>query len=129
MLQLFTPFIKKTPVPTELINDDTFDEFSVLRFLQHDRTIDGGKDATTVDIGHQDDIGSCIAGHRNIHDIHVAEVDFGNAACTFHHDGVIAGSETVESFVDSLSQHFASLAAEILRGMLVTDGTSVENHL
>ena len=129
LFQLAASLIEEAAVTAKLIDNDALNEPAVLRFLQHDRTIDGGKDATTVDIGHQDDIGSCIAGHRNIHDIHVAEVDFGNAACTFHHDGVIAGSETVESFVDSLSQHFASLAAEILRGMLVTDGTSVENHL
>ena len=127
--QLAASFVEEAAVAPELIDNDALDALAVFRLLQHDGAKDGGKDAAAVDVCHENDISPCIAGHRHIHDIHVAEVDFGNTACTLHHDRMETGSQTVEGFMDSLPQDFAPFTAEILRGMLVADGAAVENHL
>ena len=74
-------------------------------------------------------MGSSMHRHREIHEVTVAQVDFGDAARTFHHDGVIALRQTVVCFTHCLTQFLTPLFAEIVVSMTVADGFAVEHHL
>ena len=90
IFQHLASLLKETHIPTELIDDDALDKFSVFWRLQGDAAIDGCKHPPTVDIAHQDDISLSVTGHRHIHQVAVFQIDFCDAACALHHDGVIA---------------------------------------
>ena len=64
ILKHAAPLVKESHVAAKLIDDDALDELSVLRGLQHDAAIYGGKDTAPVDIAHKNDIGPCMPRHR-----------------------------------------------------------------
>ena len=90
IFQHFPAFIKEPHVAPELIDDNAFDKLAVLWRLEHDAAINAGEDASAVYIAHQDNIGVSVASHRHVDQVPVLQVDLGNAACTLHHDGIVA---------------------------------------
>ena len=95
---------EESQVATELIDDDALDELAVFGCLQGDAAIDGGEDTPTIDIAHKDDICLRMTRHREVHEVGIPEIDLRDAACPFHHDGVIARGQTVEGCADLLSE-------------------------
>ena len=138
--------VEKTHIATKLIDNDAFDELSVLGALQHDATIDGSKHAPSVDIAHQNDICLCMSRHRHIHQIAIFQIDFCDTASTLHHNGIIAFGQTIKSIADLPTEiiiaqrnrpycAFPSLLGgvrgrlPIVVGILVADGFAVQNYL
>ena len=105
VLQHAAPLVEEAQVAPELVDDDAPDEPAVVGRLEGDAAIDGGEHAATVDVAHEYDVGSCVAGHREVHQVGVAEIEFGDAAGALHHDGIVARGQAVEGG--------AHLAAEV----------------
>ena len=133
-----TTFLKEAHVASELIDNDAFNEFPFFRTLQHDAAIDAGKDASSVDIAHEDNISLGVLGHGHIHEVAILEVYLCNTACTLHHDRVIFRCQTVEGGThlstkvkarlrDSISLH-TTLAPKVV-SVLIANGFAVENDL
>ena len=126
VLEHFTALVKQAHIATELVDDDALDKVSVLRLLQGDAAIDRGKYPTPIDVANQDYIGMGMMSHGQVYQVGVAQVDFRNAACTLHDDGIIAGSQTIESIA-----HFTAIvdvrraSAPIVIGILIADGLAV----
>ena len=97
--------VEQAQVAAELIDDDALDQLAVLLGLQGYAAVDRGEDAAAVDVANKDDVGAGMARHGQVYQVVVTEIEFRNAACALHDDGVVAGVETVESIAD--------LAAEI----------------
>ena len=85
----FSSFIEKTHVATKLIDDDTLYEFSFFFCEQHECAINGCENTASFNICNQYDRCLSILCHRHVHNIHISQVDFSNAASTLHHDGVV----------------------------------------
>ena len=122
--------VEKTHIATKLIDNDAFDELSVLGALQHDATIDGSKHAPSVDIAHQNDICLCMSRHRHIHQIAIFQIDFCDTASTLHHNGIIAFGQTIESIADLLAEvDFRCTTTPVIVGIFVADGLAIQNDL
>ena len=132
MTQVFehTPsLLEQAEVSPELVNDNTLDSGPVFRLLQQDGTIDTGKDASPVDVSHQNHVSTGISCHRHIDQIRIPQVNLRDAAGPFHHDRIIAGSQPVIGGMHGLAQDIPSLTPEIIIRIPVTDGTAVEHDL
>ena len=75
-LKHLAPLIKQAQVTTELIDEDALDQLTVCWFLQGDAPINGGEDAPTVDVGHEDHISTSMTRHRQIHEVRITEIQF-----------------------------------------------------
>ena len=81
--------LEKPYVTTELIDKNAFDAFPFIRAEQHHRTIHTGKDPAPVNVSHKDYISSRMNGHRQIHQVGITQIDFGDASGTFQHYRII----------------------------------------
>ena len=70
------PVGKQAEVAPELVDDDAFDAGPLFRPLQHDAAVDAGKHAAPVDVAHQQHVCFGMHGHRHVHQIGVAQIDF-----------------------------------------------------
>ena len=100
VLHHLPPFVEEAHVATELIDDDTLDEFSVLWCLQGYTAIDRSKHATTVYIADQNHVSLRMTSHRHIYQVTIPQIDFCNAASPFHHNGMILCCQAVERCTD-----------------------------
>ena len=100
----FSATVEEAKVTTKLIDNDSLDALSVFWCLENDAAIDGSKDTATVYVAHQNDIGIGMASHGHVDKVVVAEVDFGDRASPFHHDGVVALGEAIEGSTDLLAE-------------------------
>ena len=89
--------VEESHIASELIDNDAFDELPVFGRLQHNATINTGKDTPAVDVAYEDNVRLCMTGHRQIHQVGSLQIDFRNTACPLHDDRVIASRQAVES--------------------------------
>ncbi len=137
ILQHLATLIEEAHVATKLVDDDTFDEFSVFRRLQHNAAINGSKDTTAVNVAHKDYVSLCVTGHRHIYQIAVLQVYLRNTASALHHNGVITCCQTVKSIANLLAviggqrgrPSLHTTCAPVVVGILVADGFAVQDHL
>ena len=74
ILKHLPTFIEESHIASELVNDNTLDEFSVFRGLECDAAIYGSEDSTSVYIAHKDYISLSMTSHRKIHEVGISEV-------------------------------------------------------
>ena len=129
LLEHLPALFEEPQVAPELIDQNPFHTVPLLGAQQHHRAIDAREDAAAVDVAHQDDVGAGVHRHRDIHQVGVAQVDLGQAACTLHYHRIVAGSQPVEGGVHGLAQLGPAFLAEVVVGVAVADGPAVEHHL
>ena len=96
---------------------------------QHYRTVHTGKDPATVYIRYQNHVRTGIHCHRQIHEVYLAQVDFGDAARTFQYDGIIFLRKAVIRRTYFPAQLLASFLAEIVVCTTTADRLTVQYHL
>ena len=130
LLQHPSSLIEELHVAAELIDDNALDEPTVFWCLQHHTAIDGGEDATTVDVAYQNDVGFGMAGHRHVYQVGVAQIDFRDAARPLHHDGIELRRQTVVGRTDLCTKvNIRDASAPIIIRIAVTDRLAVQHHL
>ena len=121
--------LEQTNIPTKLIDNNPLDTSLILRTLQGNRAISTGKHTTAVNIRHQNHIRPGMTRHRHIHQITVVQIHFRDTASTFHHNRVIASSQTVVRRIHFGTQFIVSLLSEIIVRTAVTYRTPVQYYL
>ena len=124
-----TTTVEEAHIAAELVDEYAADALPVLRGLEHDGAIDGGKDAAPIDVGHQQDGSVSIARHGEVDKVYVAKVQLRDAAGALHDDGVVTRSQSVESGMHLSLQFGAAFASEVGRGVLVARRTTVQDDL
>ena len=82
--------LKQTDIASELVDDNPLYSLAFLGSEQHQRTIDAGKNTSTINITDQNNIRFGMHRHGHIHQIRIPQIDFGQATCPFKYDGIIA---------------------------------------
>ncbi len=131
VFQHAAPLVEEPHVAAELVDDDALDKPSVFRRLQGDAAIYRGEDAPSVDVAHQQHVGPGMAGHRQVYEVAVAQVDFGHAARPLHHDRVVAQGQTVEGIAHLLPEVslLSPPSPKKVIGIAVADRASVKHYL
>ena len=130
LLQHPLAILKETQIATELIDDDALDELAVFWGLKGDAAIDGGEDTPTVDIPHEDDVSLRMTCHWQVYKVGIPKVDLRDTACPLHHDGVIAGSQTIEGLTHLLPEiYVGGTTTPVIIRTLTADGLTIEHHL
>ena len=71
-----------------------------------------------------------MARHRQVHEVGIPEVDLRDTACSFHHNGIIAGSQTIESLTHLTPEiNIRTPTTPVVIGTLTANGFAVEHHL
>ena len=121
--------LEQTQVPPKFVDNYSLDALPVFRGLKDNGTVCTGKYAATVNVGHQEYIGTGMAGHRKIDQVLIAKIDLGNAAGSFKHNRIVTGCQPVVSGTDFSTKGFEAFTPEIIPGISVADGLSVQNNL
>ena len=120
---------EKTYVSPELIDKNTFDVLAFFGRKQHYRTIHTGKDSATINIRHQNNIGSGVHCHREVHEIDLPQIDFGNTSRTLQYNGIIFFRKTVIGRAHFPAQFLSSFLMKIAVRTAVADRTTIQDHL
>ena len=121
--------LKQAKVATKLIDNDSLDALAVFRRLQGHRTVGTGKHTSPVDVGYQNHIRMGMTRHGQIYQIRILQVDFRDAARSFHHHRIVTGCQAVECLVHFPAQLIPSLCPEIGIRTPVAYGLAVQYHL
>ena len=76
VLEHLPSLIEESHIASELVYDDTLDEFPVFWSLEGDAAINRSEYSTSVNISHKDYISLGMSGHRKIHEVGIPEVYF-----------------------------------------------------
>ena len=82
-------WLKDFHIPTEFIDDQTFDHLLLIFRQQLYRSIKGCKYTTTVNISHQEYRCFCHASHSHIYNIIVMKIDLCRTSGSFDHNNII----------------------------------------
>ena len=131
IFQHLAAFGEKAQVAAKLVDDDALDELPVFFRLQGYTTIDGSEDASAVYIAYQYHVGIGVACHGEVDEVGGPQVEFADAACTLHHDGVVAGGETVEGLAYFLAKVDATclLPSPVVVCVFIAQRFAIEHHL
>ncbi len=129
VLEHLPSLFKEPQVAAEFVDEDAFDVCPLFGPQQHDGSVYAGEDAAAVDVANQKDVGARVHGHGHVDQVAVAQVDLGEAAGPFHHDGVMSGGQAVVRGVDGFAKFGPTFLAEVVVGIAVADGLSVEHDL
>lgn len=123
-------FVEEADVAAELVDEDAFDQPAFPRFEQLHRSVHRGEHPSAVDIGHQKHVRPGVGGHRHIHEVRIAQVQFADASGAFEHHGVVARRQTVVGGADLAPQGIPpGPGAEEFGGGAVSGDPAVEDHL
>ena len=102
---------------------------SFFRCHQHNTAINTSKNATAVNICDKNYICMGIKSHRHIDNIYLAQIDFRNTSCPFHHNRIETGCQTIKCFMSNLTKAISSFLSKIASSRLIAVRTSQQDYL
>ena len=68
--------------------------------------------------------------HWQVHEVGIPEVNLRDTASPLHHDGIIAGSQTIEGLTNLPPEiYVGGTTTPVIIGTLTADGLTIEHHL
>ena len=96
--------VKQRNIATKFIDDDPFHPRPLAIVQKRQRAVDGGKDAASVNVRHEEHRALRHFGHPHVDDIAIAQVNLRRAARAFQHQHVILPGQAVIDVADLLPQ-------------------------